>query len=68
MSYIMVDGESDARCPIPGDYSMSCFGAVVVREGLTDTSYGGLRTISDNWNPRGAGRIWFQPQEDVGLL
>ena len=28
MSYIMVDFESDG--PIPGDYSMICFGAVVV--------------------------------------
>ena len=30
MAYIMVDVESDG--PIPGDYSMICFGAVLVRE------------------------------------
>ena len=28
MTYIMVDVEADG--PIPGDYSMVCFGAVVV--------------------------------------
>ena len=32
MSYIVVDIEADG--PIPGDYSMVCFGAVVVEEGL----------------------------------
>lgn len=28
MSYVMVDIEADG--PIPGDYSMVCFGAVIV--------------------------------------
>ncbi len=32
----MVDIESDG--PIPGDYSMICFGAVVVEEGLQKLS------------------------------
>ena len=32
MAYVMVDVEADG--PIPGDYSMICFGAVVVREGF----------------------------------
>jgi hypothetical protein len=30
MPYLIVDVESDG--PIPGDYSMICFGAVVVQE------------------------------------
>jgi hypothetical protein len=38
MSYIMVDIESDG--PVPGDYSMVCFGAVVVEPGLERTFYG----------------------------
>lgn len=32
MAYIMVDVESDG--PIPGDYSMISFGAVLVNDGL----------------------------------
>ncbi|MDQ8190918.1 exonuclease domain-containing protein [Roseibacillus persicicus] len=47
MSYIMVDVESDG--PIPGDYSMICFGAVVVEDGLTRRFYGQLRPISDQF-------------------
>lgn len=49
MSYIMVDIESDG--PIPGDFSMVSFGAVVVDEKLDRTFYGKLKPISDNWNP-----------------
>jgi hypothetical protein len=47
VSYIMVDVEADG--PIPGDYSMVCFGAVLVREGLDQTFYGRLKPISDKW-------------------
>lgn len=49
MTYIMVDIESDG--PIPGDYSMISFGAVVVEPGLNKTFYGQLSPISDNWIP-----------------
>jgi DNA polymerase III alpha subunit (gram-positive type) len=49
MSYIMVDIESDG--PIPGDYSMICFGAVVVEPGLNRTFYGRLRPISEKFIP-----------------
>jgi len=49
MSYIMVDIESDG--PIPGDYSMICFGAVVVEQSLSKTFYGQLRPISERWIP-----------------
>jgi hypothetical protein len=37
MSYVMVDVEADG--PIPGDYSMVCFGAVVVEPSLSRTFY-----------------------------
>ncbi len=50
MSYIMVDVEADG--PIPGDYSMVCFGAVVVEPGLTRTFYGQTKPISDRWDPK----------------
>jgi len=49
MSYIMVDIESDG--PIPGDYSMISFGAVVVDEALDKTFYGQIKPISEKWVP-----------------
>lgn len=49
MAYIMVDVESDG--PIPGDYSMVCFGAVIVDKDLNETFYGKLKPISDNYIP-----------------
>lgn len=49
MSYIMVDIEADG--PIPGDFSMVCFGAVVVELGLERTFYGELRPISESYIP-----------------
>ena len=49
MSLIMVDIESDG--PIPGDYSMVSFGAVLVDEQLDKTFYGRLKPISDQYIP-----------------
>jgi hypothetical protein len=49
MTYIMVDIESDG--PIPGDYSMVSFGAIVVEPALERTFYGKLRPISEKWVP-----------------
>jgi hypothetical protein len=49
MSYMMVDVEADG--PIPGDFSMISFGAIVVEPGLDKTFYGQLRPISDRWIP-----------------
>jgi DNA polymerase III alpha subunit (gram-positive type) len=47
MPYIMVDVEADG--PIPGDYSMISFGAVIVEPGLERTFYGRLKPISDRF-------------------
>ena len=49
MAYVMVDIESDG--PIPGDYSMICFGAVIVEPALDRTFYGRLKPISEKWLP-----------------
>ena len=49
MSYIMVDIESDG--PIPGDFSMISFGAVLVDDNLDKTFYGKLKPISEKWIP-----------------
>lgn len=50
MSIIVVDVESDG--PIPGDYSMISFGAVIVDNALDKTFYGQLKPISDQWVPQ----------------
>lgn len=49
MSYILVDVETDG--PIPADYSMICFGAILVDEALDKTFYGQLKPISEKWLP-----------------
>ena len=49
MSYIVVDIESDG--PIPGDFSMVCFGAVVAEPGLLRSFYGKLKPISERFVP-----------------
>src|ERR687891_2354848 len=63
MAYVMVDVEADG--PIPGEYSMVCFGAVLVEPGLGRTFCGELRPISDKWIPEalkvsGSGRCSFR--------
>jgi len=45
----MVDVESDG--PIPGDYSMVSFGAVLVEEPLDKTFYGQLQPVSSKYIP-----------------
>ncbi|MFC0778977.1 exonuclease domain-containing protein [Flavobacterium sp. HJSW_4] len=50
MSYIVVDIESDG--PIPGDYSMISFGAVIVNDKLDKTFYGQLKPISNQFDPQ----------------
>ncbi len=47
MTYFMVDIEADG--PIPGDYSMVCFGAIIVEPKLERTFYGQLRPSSNAW-------------------
>ena len=49
MSLIMVDVEADG--PIPGDYSMVSFAAVVVEPELKHTFHAELKPISDAWIP-----------------
>jgi len=48
MSWISIDIESDG--PIPGDYSMISFGAVIVEPDLERTFYGQLKPISENYS------------------
>jgi DNA polymerase III epsilon subunit-like protein len=65
MSYVMVDVEADG--PIPGDYSMVSFGAVIVESGLHKTFYGKLRPISEKWVSEALGVSGFSREETLGF-
>jgi len=45
MSYIVVDVEADG--PVPGLFSMVCFGAIIVEPSLSKTFYGQTRPINN---------------------
>lgn len=49
MSYVIVDVESDG--PIPAEFSMVCFGAIIFRGALDLTFYGRTRPVSDRFEP-----------------
>lgn len=59
----MVDIESDG--PIPGDYSMICFGAVVVEPSLKHTFYGRLKPVSDKFVPDALAVSGFTREETL---
>jgi len=65
MSYVMVDVESDG--PIPGDYSMICFGAVMVESSLSKTFYGQIRPISDHWIPEALAVSGFTREQTLAF-
>ena len=65
MTYIMVDVEADG--PIPGDYSMVCFGAIVVEPSLDRTFYGRMKPISDKWIAEGPPSERLHEGGDAGL-
>ena len=50
MTTFMIDIEADG--PIPGDYSMVVFGAVIVEESLSRTFLGKCAPISEKWIPQ----------------
>jgi len=63
--YVMIDIEADG--PIPGDYSMISFGAVVVEPSLSTTFYGKLRPISETWLPDALAVSGFSREETLGF-
>lgn len=65
MSFVMVDIEADG--PIPGDYSMISFGAVVVELSLAKTFYGQLRPISEKWIPEALAVSGFSRDETMAF-
>lgn len=65
MSYFMVDVESDG--PIPGDYSLVCFAAVVVESTLTKTFYSKVRPISENWDAEALSISGFSREQHLSF-
>lgn len=65
MTIIVVDVESDG--PIPGDYSMISFGAVLVDEELNKTFYGKLKPISEKWIPEALAVSGFTRDETLSF-
>lgn len=63
MSYVMVDVESDGS--IPGDYSMVCFGAIIVEPTLEKTFYGQLNPISEQWIPEALAVSGFSREDTL---
>ncbi len=63
MSYIMMDIESDG--PIPGDYSMISFGAVLVNKKLDQTFYRKLKPISNKFLPEALAISKFSREETL---
>ena len=63
MSVYVVDCESDG--PIPGEYSMVCFGVVKVDPTLSKTFYGKIKPISDLWKPDALAISGFSREEHL---
>lgn len=61
----MVDVEADG--PIPGDYSMICFGAVLVDRKLDKTFYGRMKPISEKWVPEALKISGFTREETLAF-
>ena len=57
----MVDIEADG--PSPGDYSMVCFGAIIVEPSLSKTFYGRLKPVSEKWDPEALKVSGFSREE-----
>ena len=61
----MMDVEADG--PIPGDYSMISFGAVVVEPSLKKKYSACLRPISNNWLPKALNICHFTREETLSF-
>jgi len=65
MPYVMVDIEADG--PIPGDYSMVSFGAIVVEPALDRVFGGKLRPISDRFVPEALAVCEYTREQTLGF-
>ena len=65
MSFIVVDVESDG--PIPAEFSMVCFGAVLFDDHLNTSFYGKTRPISDRFVPEALAISGFSREQHLGF-
>ncbi len=65
MSYVIVDVEADG--PIPGEFSMVCFGAVLFDGSLDRTFYGQTRPIADRFVPEALAVSRFSREQHLGF-
>ena len=65
MSYVIVDVESDG--PIPAEFSMVCFGAVILDDALNQTFYGRTRPVSERFNPEALAVSGFSREQHLGF-
>jgi hypothetical protein len=65
MPYVMVDIEADG--PIPGDFSMISFGAIVVEPALDRTFTSKLRPISERWVPEALAVSGFSREQALAF-
>lgn len=63
MSLYVIDVESDG--PVPGPYSMVCFGAVKVDRKLDKTFYGQTWPISPSWDPEALAISGFNREQHM---
>lgn len=65
MSYVIVDVESDG--PIPAEFSMVCFGAVVFDDTLDNSFYGRTKPISDRFVPEALAVSGFSREQHLAF-
>ena len=65
MSDIIVDVESDG--PIPAEFSMVCFGAVLFDDNLDKTFYGQVRPVSERFVPEALAVSGFSREQHLGF-
>lgn len=65
MSFIIVDVESDG--PVPADFSMVCFGAVLFDDALATNFYGRTRPISDRFIPEALAVSGFSREQHLAF-
>ncbi len=65
MSFFVVDVEADG--PIPAEYSMVCFGAVMFEETLEKSFYGRTRPVSDRFLPEALGVSGFSRDQHLAF-
>lgn len=65
MSYVIVDVEADG--PIPAEYSMVCFGAVLFNGALDKSFYGKTKPISDRFVPEALAVSGFSRAQHLGF-